>query len=180
MRLFIGIPIPNSIKESLIEIQKKVLLGTVKSRQTRFENFHITLLFLGEIEVNKIDEIIDVLESFARLEKPILISLAGLGHFVKKNDVVLWVGINQGLTELKALAKKTKNELKVFYTDSNSSFSPHVTLARGVKFSDIKHDIELPFCPMTFTANEIILYQSIRIHDVLTYIKLHSIQLNLL
>jgi RNA 2',3'-cyclic 3'-phosphodiesterase len=177
MRLFIGIRIPNQIKECLVEIQKRVLLGTIKSKQTRFDNFHITLLFLGEVDTNHIDEIIDHLESVAHLIKPFSVSLSGLGHFAKKNDVVLWVGIQKGLNELTRLANQTRIQLKTFRSNANQSYSPHVTLARGVSFNMIQHDIEIPMFHMEFEVSEIILYQSTRIHDVLTYVELHSTEL---
>ena len=124
MRLFVGITIePNEkIKEILAET-KKLGLRTVAE-----ENLHINLKFLGEVDEGKMEEIKNALDSakgFGGFE----VELMGIGAFPNANFIrVVWIGVKSD--KVVALAKLIDGELTRVGFNKETSYTPHVTLAR--------------------------------------------------
>ena len=87
------------------------------------ETFHITLLFLGDIPVDRVGQIFQTLEKTAKNVPSIGTSLNGLGLFKKSG--ALWVGIDAS-PELLELQK----ELAAALNREPGRFHAHVTLGR--------------------------------------------------
>ncbi|MEQ6360665.1 RNA 2',3'-cyclic phosphodiesterase, partial [Thermoanaerobacter thermohydrosulfuricus] len=62
MRAFVGIDIGEKTIEQIVRFQETLKNYTVKGRWTYKDNFHITLKFLGEIEVEAISKIEDAVK----------------------------------------------------------------------------------------------------------------------
>jgi 2'-5' RNA ligase len=62
MRLFIGISLDQHVKFELQHLQEVWLSHAYTFNKTRFDNFHLTLKFLGEIDPSQIDLIMESLE----------------------------------------------------------------------------------------------------------------------
>jgi len=124
MRLFVGIIIePNEkIRKALAET-KKLGLRTVAE-----ENLHINLKFLGEVDDNKIVEVKGALDSahgFGSFE----VELRGIGAFPNASFIrVVWIGVKSD--KVVALTKLIDGELTRVGFNKETSYTPHVTLAR--------------------------------------------------
>jgi 2'-5' RNA ligase len=94
------------------------------------ENIHVTLRFLGDINLNMVERVFAVMK---RVEfSPFDIHLVGLGVFPSLNfPRVLWAGIAQGADELKNVASQLETGLRdLGFAPDSKGFSPHLTIAR--------------------------------------------------
>ncbi len=155
-RLFIGIPLPERVKEEILSISEK-FKSSVNATFVKKNNYHITLKFLGNSEEKKI---INVLNKI-RYEK-FELRLQDLGVFPNKNfPRVLWVGVedNKDCLRLHELINKALPQFP-----NKNSFHPHVTIAR-IKFVKNKQFFEHLLKEKIFfgkiNINSFILYESI-------------------
>lgn len=125
-RLFIAIPLPASMRDQLAG-----LLTPMRSiAWTRPEQLHLTLRFLGEVDVDWSARMEAAL-SGVQVE-PFLLPVAGMGAFPPRGTArVIWVGVGQGHPRLHQLRQRIDDALlgTGFPLDVRI-FHPHVTLGR--------------------------------------------------
>ena len=132
MRLFIAIDF-NELKDYFIELQQE-LPKNAKLSLTR--TFHITLKFLGEVQPDSAEKIINILKNIKF--EPFSAFLGSIGIFPTENYIrVVWVGLKPEENILE-LQNKVDDSLKKFFR-KEKEFKAHVTLAR-VKFVEDKKD----------------------------------------
>ena len=96
------------------------------------ENLHLTLKFLGGVDVARLALVRDALDSAVRGCPAFDFGVAGLGAFPTPTRArVIWAGAGQGGPELQALAGRVDRALAaVGFAPEERAFSPHVTLGR--------------------------------------------------
>lgn len=130
MRLFIAIDF-NELKDYFIKLQK-LLPKNAKLSLTR--TFHITLKFLGEVQPDKVENMIDALKKIKF--EPFSVFLDSIGIFPSENYIrVVWAGINPEEKVLE-LQKNIDEALKPMFK-KEKDFKAHITLAR-VKYPEDK------------------------------------------
>lgn len=139
MRLFIAVPMPESVTKRLVELQQPI----EGLRWQQEEKLHLTIKFLGEIDSERVIKVQDALTSVNLSE--FSITLDGLGYFPKgKQPRVLWVGIekNEPLQELYQTVESRCADLG--FDPEQRSFKPHVTIGRikGASKSKIESFID--------------------------------------
>jgi len=123
-RLFLAIWPEEEQIDQLYELQGKY---TAWGRQVIPENFHVTLLFLGEVEEDAFQCLIQNISSVTF--EPFRISLEKLGYFDKTK--IFWVGPKETPTELESLFKKLRNcAFRCGFSKLTKRYVPHVTLLR--------------------------------------------------
>lgn len=131
MRLFIAALISEEVRAALAEARAQ-LERAVPDRTLRWvapENYHITLLFLGEQPEERVPAIVEAMGQVRVGVTPFRIQVRGLGVFPNWNRPnVLWAGATQGTPQLTQLA--TALERRLLSAPSNKQFHPHITLAR--------------------------------------------------
>jgi len=131
MRLFIAALITEAVRRSLAQTQT-ALQRAVPDRALRWvvpENYHITLLFLGEQPEERVPTIVQAIESAASSVAPFEIGVQGLGVFPNWNRPhVLWAGVSEGVGELTRIANALEQSL--LPAPTGKAFHPHITLAR--------------------------------------------------
>jgi RNA 2',3'-cyclic 3'-phosphodiesterase len=133
IRSFIAVELPDKVKDGLGRIQ-----STLKSDDpncTKWvdpQSIHLTLKFLGNIDVNRIDAITGAMQDTAALFDEFRLQIGGLGAFPNLRRVqVIWVGIKGDIERLLALQKNLDTKLaKLGYLPEKRAFVPHLTLAR--------------------------------------------------
>ncbi len=126
MRLFLAIVLDNAIKDELCMIQKRLQIQGVEAKYTPRENMHLTLAFIGEYSDSGF-----VSEVIANVEfEPVRLVIDGFGCF----GDVFWIGIKEN-KELETNVKRIRKAL----SDNGipfdrKKFSPHMTIARKVKY----------------------------------------------
>ncbi len=126
-RLFFALLPDGVVRKQLRQLQKD--LKQAGGRPVPEENLHLTLLFLGNVEADKMDAVRDIVAGIEG--EPFDLVLDTLGGFRQNNVRVLWVGPSEPPPELEALhhslrQQARKNGLHV----GKGTYRPHVTLIR--------------------------------------------------
>lgn len=137
IRAFIAIELAAEFKEVLIQIGNE-LEARVPPRTVRWVKpaaMHLTLVFLGETPVAKLDAIERAMAAAAAKTPPITLNATGMGCFPNtRRPRVVWVGIDEPPGHLKQLKKALDRELEL--EPEKRPFSPHLTLGRVHKRAD--------------------------------------------
>jgi len=106
-------------------------MGDVPVRWVAAENIHLTLKFLGDVSTNNIQVLTELLEAETANQKPMVISVGGVGAFPKiRSPRVIWVGV-EAPQELVALQRQIDSHTaRIGYARDRRPFSPHLTLGR--------------------------------------------------
>ena len=130
MRIFIALDIDDAIRQQLVRFLEGVRGFAPDARWVRPESLHVTLKFIGEQPVERVEEIKRALASIKF--EPLDLSFRGSGFFpTAKAARVFWIGIQSGeaLAALAASVDAVTASLGIAKEDH--SFNPHLTLARG-------------------------------------------------
>ena len=175
MRIFYAVQFPDFVKqamsENLLEIKKRAHRGNFTPR----DNFHVTLVFIGECEPRNLEYYKKAADlAAAKLEHvPIQANINGFGRFKRPDGDILWADMktepenilgeinNRLLSELRGLNINIKQE--------HDKFVSHVTIAR--KFSGDLSQVK--FTPVSFSINSIVIMESIFSNGVI-YKPLHE------
>lgn len=161
MRTFLAVEIPEHSRrliDNFIQIQAKRELPI---KWVRFENLHITLKFLGEIDEGRKQGILPVVADVAKEYRPFTVQLAGLGCFPgPRNPRVLWVGAKQGSEELHEIATELEKALTKFGIKAEQRFHAHLTIGRIKKHCKVDDILAQPISSEPFEADSITLFKS--------------------
>jgi RNA 2',3'-cyclic 3'-phosphodiesterase len=130
MRLFVALDIPEEVRNSLAELVAQLRPVCQNARWARVEGLHVTLKFIGEAPLEKVEVIKTALSSIPT-RAPIPIDFQGFGFFPNdRRPRVLWAGVEAG-PELRELALAVETALdSVGIPRETRPFAPHLTLAR--------------------------------------------------
>ena len=133
VRSFIAIPVPSAGIEAL-----EGVVGRLDSeigryvRWVRPEGIHVTLKFMGDIPVQKAEQVLESLPPVAAEFSPFELSISGLGVFPNaRRPRVLWAGLAGHLETLSALQQAVDDAVGGSgLPKEQRAFSPHLTLGR--------------------------------------------------
>ncbi len=124
MRLFVALPLPNMVAQSIMLLQGGVPGARWQSR----EQLHLTLRFIGEVDgrdARAIDEMLSGISAPA-----FDLQLHGVGQFGNKQPHALWAGVRRNAA-LEHLQKKVDSAIRRIGQPQDAyKFTPHVTVAR--------------------------------------------------
>lgn len=125
-RLFIALPLPAEVRDSLVALYEPVR-GV---HWTRPEQLHLTLCFLGDIELPLAGKLESVLSQVS-VER-FFLPVEGVGVFPSRGPTgVIWAGIGRGHPRLHQLRKQIDEILLQTGVPLDVRvFHPHITLAR--------------------------------------------------
>jgi len=133
VRSFIAIELPDELKEGLAQIEAQLKLGKPSSvKWVDPSSIHLTLKFLGNIAVDRISAITQVMEEATQGISPFHLEVTGLGVFPNLKRVqVAWVGIGGEIDKLGQIQQRIESSLAPLgFTAESRPFTPHLTLAR--------------------------------------------------
>ena len=133
VRLFLAVELPREIKEALDRLVTGVRGAGIRGlRVVNPEGIHLTLKFLGEVERNRIEHIVDEVRRVAKAYRPFTLELEGLGGFPSRGAPrVLWVGITGDTEPMLALQRELEEALELLgFSKERRGFRPHLTFAR--------------------------------------------------
>jgi 2'-5' RNA ligase len=168
IRAFIAISLPKEIKKFLKDLQGQLQTSGLKASWPKPATLHLTLKFLGNISVGKLDTSRTCMTRAVTGIPVHTLFVSGIGVFptVKKTRVI-WSG-TRGQTDI---LEKLVNRLEVILFEEmgvkkeNRRFSPHLTIARVKKpiypktMSKLLHEFK-DFYSEDFLVSEIKLFQS--------------------
>lgn len=127
LRLFVALTLERPARREIVNVQKK-MWGENGKGLTSPENLHLTLVFLGETDSERMDDIRWAMDK-VRMQPPELI-FDRIGVFKQSGGDIWWLGIkeNKLLAELQFRLADNLN-YKGFKLEGRK-FIPHLTLAR--------------------------------------------------
>jgi 2'-5' RNA ligase len=125
-RLFLALPLPPPIRELLAELAQPVPGVT----WTRAAQLHVTLRFLGDVTVDRIDALVERLAAVH--VDAFVLPLEGLGTFPPNRPPrVVWIGVGSAHPRLFQLRQRVDDALLAAALPLDvRTFHPHVTLGR--------------------------------------------------
>jgi len=186
IRSFIALDIQNEIKDSICEIQNRIKkTNAVKGSWVNKDNLHLTLKFLGDTQIQKIDSIKNCIQENLEGIKKINCNLKGLGVFPNlQSGRILWIGIEKGNDIIIDLAEKLDNSLlKLHFTKEKRGFYSHITICRIKQISNPKlfdwtiQEINKNFQPLEFIIDKLIFFESKLTPQGPIYTPLHVLNL---
>jgi RNA 2',3'-cyclic 3'-phosphodiesterase len=174
MRLFVGIDLPLEIKQTLLKFQSELRALGVNGSWKSPDNFHITLEFLGELELDKLSVLTETLTKVAGNYRRFGLSIGGIGAFPSlKKPHTLWTAVSGSLTELNRLRQELHHELQIkgFKLDERQ-FKPHITLASRPKLAKGDFSVVQTKIFGEYIVAELVLFESRLIHGKRVYIDL--------
>jgi RNA 2',3'-cyclic 3'-phosphodiesterase len=133
-RLFIAADVDRETRANIARISAQVQLAAASLRRTRItwvrdDRLHLTLEFLGDLDEAAEQRVRSALaEPLAA--QPFTIQFDGLGFFPRSGPPrVLWLGIVEGLTELRGVHAELRRRLGTA-GKAGDDFNPHLTIAR--------------------------------------------------
>ena len=133
VRSFIAIKLPDELKVELSELEARLKLSNLSSvKWVDPYSIHLTLKFLGSIAVDKIGEIVKVMEDAAEGITSFHLELGELGVFPNLKRVqVVWVGLKGDVDRLGYLQQRIESGLiPLGFAPESRKFTAHLTLAR--------------------------------------------------
>jgi len=151
LRLFLGIPLPEELLEQALAAQAllKSLNPGIRTSWVRPVQMHLTLKFLGDTSLNRMQRMVPKLERVFAQFQPLGLNLSEPGVFPKPESaqVVFW-----GLTpevELLAMHKELEKVLETLgFAREKRAYHPHLTLGR------IRQKLEAPYRLPAFFSSE--------------------------
>ena len=133
VRSFVAVELPEELKRELIELNGRLKSGGHAGvRWVDPRGIHLTLKFLGDVAVNRLDDITAALVKATRGIPPFQLEVGGLGVFPNTRRVrVAWVGMSGEIDRLQQLQQQVESSLaKIGFPAEARGFTPHLTLAR--------------------------------------------------
>ncbi|MFT5170003.1 MAG: 2'-5' RNA ligase [Candidatus Omnitrophota bacterium] len=143
------------------------------------ESLHVTLKFLGDTKVSKLEQVYTHIEKALEGTPPIHSQLTTIGAFPRiAHPKVICIGCQDTYKHMFYLAQRIDDEIgNIGFKEQRRGFKPHVTLGRTSSFKNIS-----PFASaltkteiqdyVSFAFSEVVLYKTQRTeggvkHDVL-------------
>lgn len=165
MRLFIAVDFSSDIKQKLNSAKLRWENQAISGSFTRPENFHITVVFLGECSnPTPVCRAMDSIKS-----QPFALKMNGFGCFSRGRGKIIYVNI-QKAPELLSIHRQLCNSLEsAGFSIEKRKFTPHLTLGRQVIMPEESGDAFIKEFKLEAAVDGLSLMKSERINGVLTY-----------
>jgi len=132
LRLFYAMFISPKITETLARHISQCALSGADVKWVESQNLHLTLKFLGEVQQERLEEIIAAGELAADVVKDFRIFWEGFGAFPDfRRPRVIWAGMKQGGRTVSEIAERLEDRLAAAgFRKEERVFQPHLTIGR--------------------------------------------------
>jgi 2'-5' RNA ligase len=133
VRSFVAVLLPEPVRAGLAAVSAELHGRAPGLAWVRVDNLHLTLRFLGEVEVATLGKVQEAVAVAAGAVSPFSVTLGGLGGFPSgRAPRVVWAGVVSGGAGLGALHAALEAALVARgIPGDRRAFHPHVTLARA-------------------------------------------------
>jgi 2'-5' RNA ligase len=166
-RAFVAVDLPDRIRSSLAAAQQKFKSYGFRVKWVRPQSIHLTLKFLGNINVAQTDAVVGAMAQAAKGRAALALAPSGIGVFPNARRArVIWVGIGGQLDQLKNLQRALEARLAdLGFPRESRPFKGHLTLGR-VKGKIAVHRLQAALDDLgnfeagSFAVDQIILFKS--------------------
>ena len=171
MRLFLGIELPPVWHQALARGAAGLVRAGVRANFTRRDNYHLTLVFLGETDWAEA-----AAGALAQVEgPPFPLRSAAPGGFCKKGGDIWWLGV-EPLPGLLTIQRRLEAALRAAgFSPERRPYRPHITLARKVRSPAGLEPLTAPgrFPALECRVDRLTLFSSQRVDGVLRYLPVY-------
>jgi 2'-5' RNA ligase len=160
VRAFFGLPLPDDQRAAYARAVDVATSLAPRWRWTRAENLHVTIRFLGHLELERAERIAERVE--AKRPHAFAVQLGGVDAFKRgKLASVLWAGLELGVEDVTRLAQLVDAECaREGLEQEKRVYRPHMTLARARERTGAPIPrVDPPALP-PWRVEELVLYQS--------------------
>jgi 2'-5' RNA ligase len=133
VRTFIAVELDPTLRDRLASLQRNLAKAAGDVHWVDTANLHVTLLFLGAVELRDMSAVCNVVSDVCAHRHPFSLALRGVGCFPNPNRPrVLYAHIDDGAVELRSLHDDLEGPLERLgtYRREERPYTPHVTLGR--------------------------------------------------
>lgn len=131
MRLFVAISVPDAVKQHARMIRNNIGVSRADIKWVEYENYHLTVKFLGEVNSSDLPALKKQLSMAAEASPPFNLSAGGLGYFPnRRRPRVLWLGIKGELDKAEFVAERVDAYLGELGYEPEREHRFHLTLGR--------------------------------------------------
>ena len=173
MRVFYAVTFSKSTKEAIVAYRDMIANSSVKGRFTDKNNFHLTLVYIGEVSQVELEGYLVILENLdiGRLN----LTASYIGSFKRRDREMLWMGLEKNQALL-TLHKQLTAALKAHgFEGEDRKYAPHITLGRQVLMIGGLEDLVID--PLHITPYSIALMESKRVGERLIYEPVAEVQI---
>lgn len=185
VRSFVAVPLSSPVQSAILDATRGLSVRLPDVKWTRkAENLHVTLMFLGQVEAERLARFGEALGGALGGHSSFAVSLRGVGAFPSlKNAQVIWVGVDDPSRRLAEVARAVVDvaaRLAVGDVEEQRRrpFSAHITIGRTPRrfSSNGAGDVTVALAPWAEHAfgevrvNEVHLYESITGGEASTYV----------
>lgn len=138
-RIFISISLPERIKNKLASLQDEIAQSFTSFNDfcpvkwTKKSNLHITLFFIGYVEIDELPAVFDIIEEIAEKQGSFNIDLKSVSYGPPgKPPKMVWANgeKSEELNKLQVELEKKLLDIK----EPENGFTPHITLGRIIQW----------------------------------------------
>lgn len=131
-RTFLAVELDKGVRRQiagLIDLMTRQVSGI---KWVESENIHLTLKFFGDVDELDIPEICQTVQETLSSHEAFSINCRGVGAFPHMARArTIWVGVNDGETEICNLQEDIDEQLRLIgFRSESRRFHPHITLGR--------------------------------------------------
>jgi 2'-5' RNA ligase len=165
LRSFIALPALPTVQQAIAEVQIKLKAVQADVKWELKDKFHITLVFLGNVEQSKLELLSATLTKSVQKFPSFTNTYESIGAFPKiQMPRVVWIGIksDQTVLDLQAMVGRLCGEFG--FPMEDRTFHPHITLGRVKETRNVVRLTEaiktITFEPIEMHCSEIVLMKS--------------------
>jgi RNA 2',3'-cyclic 3'-phosphodiesterase len=162
-RLFVALELPGAVREHLAVWRDGVVRGVPGLRAVAVESLHVTLCFLGWVDVGEVEGVAGACEVVRGMATPSL-RVGGGVWLPPRRPRVLAVELSDDGARLGAVQSALSEALAQggWYKPEKRPFLAHVTVARVGKGARVRRGAELPDVPddLSFSGTTVTLFRS--------------------
>lgn len=131
MRAFLAISVPEEVRTLAQQTKEKLASPDVNIKWVEYENYHLTVKFLGDIAVEKGDQIRKLMKTVGENCPPFQLKTNGLGFFPNRfRPRILWIGMEGEINKAQFLAERVDSYLNELGFVPEKQHRFHLTLGR--------------------------------------------------
>ena len=132
IRSFLAFELPLEVEAVVTQVSEELKKSSLDAKWVKPANIHLTVVFMGNIEVNEIPAIKEEIREVCLTYDIFDISLKGLGCFPHmRKPRVIWIGLDGDLERMSLFRDVLQERLAPFgIEEEKRGFKPHLTLGR--------------------------------------------------
>jgi RNA 2',3'-cyclic 3'-phosphodiesterase len=161
VKLFAGIALEESVQRRLATLAERLRTRGFDARFDAAEKYHLTLAFLGWVDLPRVTDVKHALHAAAAGHEPFDLRLDRIGAFPhERRPRVVWIGSHKQPAAFRDLARSVRSVYEALGFEFKDDAVAHVTIAR-VKAAALPLPTVSAFNPIGVKVSRLTLFESL-------------------